>query len=214
MVFYIKKEVLEFLKGFETEESIQLIEDIKNNKSLYKFKEIILEDFKEPKLLEELNNGFDEFIEENNFLKTCLKIMVDLKNLKIKNTYSEQQLLKKITEIFLKNGATKNRDHETIDVVYQDVFLTTFSISDNSRNVYSGYYGILGNLIEKLFDKQSEFALGYVSFNSGDTGSIAIGLKKLQEDEDQFEIQYEIKETMETFFKTEIKVNEGSIILY
>lgn len=50
--FLHKKEVLEFLKNFETDESEELIEDIKNNKSLYKFKEIILEEFKDPKLLE------------------------------------------------------------------------------------------------------------------------------------------------------------------
>lgn len=58
--------------------------------------------------------------------------MVDLKN---KKYWFRKKLLKKITEIFLKNGATKNRDNDY--VVYQDVFLTTFSISDNLRNVYS-----------------------------------------------------------------------------
>lgn len=69
---------------------------------------------------------------------------------------------------------------------------------------------MLGNLIEKLFEQQSEFAVGYISFNSGSRGYISIESKKLQEDEDgdkedEFEIQREIKKQWKHFSKQKLK---------
>lgn len=217
--FLNKKEVIEYLKSLETAESKELIKDIEKKKSLKKYKNFIIEEFDDPKISEELNDDLISFIDQNDFLKTSLQIALELNKLNLKKIKSIEDLSEKITNIFLKNGA---RIHEDNNALYKDVLMSSFYIHDNLKNVYAGYYGTLGNLIEKFFEKNSEnikIAVGYVSYISGFEGYISIGLKKINETEDgdfedPNEVQMEIKDTMEKFLKKESRSNKGSILLY
>jgi len=156
--FLNKKEILHFLEKLETVESKNLLDDIKNNKSFIKYKNIILEEYKDPEILEFYNDiGFTFKIDDELTGEVEYSDKIDTENEDfIGVTFCFN--FKTIDEIILKHEIFMRHNEYDNNLKKFEDFLKNLK---NDKSDYLNFYGTEETSSTRIFFKNE-----YLSFNT------------------------------------------------
>ena len=177
--FLNKQEVIDFLKNEETSSSKLLIEDIENNFSIDKYKGIISEDFKDPKIIDYYENCPVNLLKKNENIKKSFDVISDL--MKIKKTKNHEDLIRKLSKAFTNKGFKQKVG------IFEDSEIPTvcFELGEDWDFCY---YSIIGCGIKTFFDnkyiKDNGFVVQPILFNWKTTCFIAISVYQIKEQDD------------------------------